>query len=259
MRRIGLFIALALVVHSCKKKETGSSTPVEEIKGDAIAVVVNKIPDSVYISFSGLDIATGTRPHLIGLTLPPSDTLIIERADLKDSYRYQYEWHTKDHTYSSWLATDMSGYHKGSSFDYFGESQDYVLMIEGAQRNEQLICLDGDGFSSTWEAVDAFDASGASIWNSLTEREQAHSFTISRFHTVKHSFIDTSDRQRTTNLAFALDMSSQHMWLKVEQKADSYVLCNDLSPHLSVSTQARDTLYFSRFTSDSTGITYPQP
>lgn len=258
MRRIGIFIALVLVVHACKK-EAVHTPPPESIKGNASAVIVNNIPDSVYISFSGLDIATGTLPHIMEFTLPPSDTLVIPRPDLKDAHRYKYEWHTKDYTYSSWLNTDMVGNYKESAFDYYAEAQDYVLNIDGVQRNEQLICLDGNGVSSTWVAVDAFDTTGASVWDSLTERERMHSFVISRFHTVRHSFIDTPNKPRTTSRAFALDMSQERMWLKVENKADSYVLCNNLAPYLSKSTQAKDTLYYSRYTRDSTGIVHPQP
>ncbi len=244
---------------ACKKKQVVDTNQSAGIKGNASAIIINQVQDSVYITFSGLDITTGTQPHILERVLPPSDTLVIPRADLKDAYRYQYDWHTKDYRRSSWMQTDASGKPQLQSIDYYGEQQDYPIIIDGQQRNEMLICLDGDGRSTTWEAVDAFDTLGLSIWGSLTERERAHTFVISRFHTVKHGFIDTPNNPRTTNLAFTMDMSAPRMWLRVLQKADSYVLSNDLSPHLNRATQAKDTLYFSRFTTDSTGIIYPQP
>lgn len=261
MRRtyiIIIFIAIT-AIYACKKRTTVTPPGPEGIKGNASAIIVNKIQDSVYITFSGADIATGTQPHIIEKTLSPGDTLIIARADLKDAYRYIYDWHTKDYTRSNWMQTDAGGKPVLSSIDYYGEQQDYMITIEGQQRNEMLICLDGDGLSSTWEAIDAFDTLGASIWGSLTDREKEHRFVITKFHTARHSFIDTPNNPRTTNLAFTLDMSSPRMWLKVEQKADSYVISNDLSPYLSRSTQAKDTLYFCKYTRDSTGIVYPQP
>lgn len=261
MRLTTAILTLATIgfTFSCKKKETVNTPPPDGIKGNATAVIVSQVPDSVYITFSGLDILTGTQPHIMELVLPPSDTLVIPRADLKDAYRYQYEWHTKDYTRSSWLLTDAAGKPQLQSIDYYGEQQDYTIVINAEPRNEMLVCLDGDGQATTWEAVDAFDTLGVSMWGSLTERERVHSFVITRFHTVKHSFIDTPNRARATNLAFTMDMSAPRMWLKVQQKADSYVLSNDLSPHLNRATQAKDTLYFSRFTIDSTGIVYPQP
>lgn len=255
---IVLILSVAFLF-SCKKKETVNTPPPGGIKGNATAVIVNELPDSVYITFSGLDIATGTQPHIIKLVLPPSDTTVILRADLKDAYRYRYDWHTSDYTRSSWLQTDAGGKPQELSIYYYGEEKDYVIAINGPQRSEMLICLDGDGQSSTWEAIDAFDTLGLSIWDSITERERKHSFVISRFHTARHSFIDTPNTPRTTNLAFTLDMSSARMWMKVQQKADSYVLSNDLTPHLNRTTQARDTLFYSRFTTDSTGPVYPQP
>ncbi|HEY9178581.1 MAG TPA: hypothetical protein VIN07_12860, partial [Flavipsychrobacter sp.] len=243
----------------CKKKTMVTPPGPDGIKGNASAVIVNKIQDSVYITFSGSDIATGTQPHIIEKVLPPGDTLVIVRANLKDAHRYIYDWHTKDYTRSSWMQTDTTGKPPVLSLDYYGEQQDYVITIDGQQRNEMLICLDGDGVSSTWEAVDAFDTLGASIWGNLADREKEHGLVITRFHTIRHSFRDTANKAKTTNLAFSFDMSSSRMWLRVEQKADSYVVTNDLSPYLNKSTQAKDTLYFCRYTKDSSGIIYPQP
>ncbi len=247
------------VFFSCKKKETVNTPQPEGIKGNASAIIINQVQDSVYITFSGLDITTGTQPHILEMVLPPSDTLVIPRADLKDAYRYRYDWHTKDYRRSSWMQTDASGKPQLQSIDYYGEQQDYPIIINGQQRNEMLICLDGDGLSTRWEAVDAFDTLGLSVWGSLTERERVQSFVITRFHTIKHSFVDTPNNPRTTNLAFTMDMSAQRMWLRVIQKADSYVLSNDLLPWLNKTTLANDTLFYSRVTTDSTGVIYPQP
>lgn len=251
--------SMLAALFSCKKKETVNTPQPEGIKGNASAIIVNQLPDSVYITFSGLDILTGTQPHIIQHVLPPTDTIVISRADLKDAYRYQYDWHTRDYTRSSWLQTDAGGKPLELGFDYYGEQQDYLITINGQQRNEMLVCLDGDGQSSTWEAIDAFDTLGLSIWNSITERERKHSFVISRYHTIKHSFIDTPNTPRTTRLAFTMDLSSPRIWLKVQQVADSYVLSSDLSPYLNRSTQAKDTMFYSRVSVDSAGIIYPQP
>lgn len=237
------FVAFTALL-ACKKKQVVDTPQPEGIKGNASAVIINQVQDSVYLTFSGLDIATGTQPHIMELVLPPSDTLVIPRADLKDTYRYQYDWHTKDYRYSSWMQTDAGGKPVLPALDYYGEQQDYIITINGLPRNEMLICLDGDGQSTLWEAVDAFDTLGSSIWGSLTDRERTHSFVISRFHTVKHSFVDTPNTPKTTNLAFTMDMSAPRIWLKVLQKADSYVLSNDLSPLLNKATLATDTLFY---------------
>lgn len=262
MRLIGIVIlafTATFALQSCKKKETVQTQENEGVKGNATAVVVNKLADSVYITFSGLDIATGTLPHIMQFTLPPGDSITIPRADLRDAYKYRYDWHTADYTHSSWLVTDAVGKPKDLSFDYYGEAENYMIQVESAKRNEMLICLAGDGLSSTWEAVDAYDTTGASVWSTLTDRERSHSLVISKYHTVRHNFIDTPNKPRTTQLAFTMDLSSPRMWLKVAHQADSYILCNDLSPHLALATQAIDTLYYSRYFMDSTGAVYPPP
>ena len=248
-----------LAQQSCKKKEAVQAQDNEGVKGNASAVIVNKLADTVYLTLSGLDIATGTLPHVLQLTLPPGDSTVVPRADLKDAYKYGYDWHTADYTYSSWLVTDATGKPKNLSFDYYGEAEDYKISVESAKRMEMLICLEGDGLSSTWEAVDAYDATGASVWATLSDRERKHSFVVSRYHTSRHQFIDTPNTPRTNLLSFSLDMSLPRMWLKVDHPAEAYVLCNDLAPHLALSTQARDTLYYSRCLPDSTGIVYPPP
>lgn len=255
---IAVWIAIS-ACSACNKKKYADTTQPQGEQGSATATIVNQIQDSVYITLSGSDISTGTQPHIIERVLPPSDTLVIPRADLKNAYRYQYDWHTKDYRHSSWMQADANGVPLSHVFDYYGDGQGYILTVSGQPRDEMLICLDGDGLATTWQAIDACNASGLSVWSALTERERTHSFVISRFHTVKHSFIDTSNTARTTNLAFMMDMSLPRIWLKVQQKADSYVLSNNLSPYLNKATSAKDTLYYSRYTIDTAGAHYLEP
>ena len=164
MQRIYITILLATILFAgaCKKKTTAPPAT-ETPTGNARAVIVNSIPDSVYITLSGHDIKTGTLPHIIRITLPPSDTLVIPRADLIDAYHYQYDWHTADYRYSNWFMTDGNGKPQKPSFDYYGDTTDYTLKVSGVLRNELLICLDGNGLSSTWTAVGAFNAAGVSV------------------------------------------------------------------------------------------------
>jgi len=256
---ISLILMILVAIAACKKDPVQQPVVTEET-GNANAVIVNQVADSVYLTLSGHDIATGTQPHIISITLPPSDTLIIPRADLKNAYRYQYDWHTADYTYSNWFMANAGGKVPELLFDYYADSTDYALVISGTKRNELLICLNGTGLSSSWVAVDAYDATGASVWSSLTDREKAHKFTISRFHTSKHLYTDTFNKSVTTHFSFSLDISQPRMWLQVIQPLDSYVITNNFAPTVQLATSAMDTLFYSRVTTDSTGkAIYPQP
>lgn len=254
-----LFLTIFVAINACKKKETTAPVSAGQV-GNATAVIINNIADSVYITFSGHDIATGTIPHIIAITLPPADTLIIPTADLKNAYRYSYDWHTADYTYSNWFMVDANGMTPELLFDFYADSTDYMLNINGIKRNELLICLDGNGLSSTWQAVDAFDTNGTSMWSTMTEREKSHKFILSKYHTSKHFSIDTNNNSKITNFAFSLDISQPRMWLKVTQQLDSYILSNNLAPIVSLSSSANDTLYYSRYYTDTAGKTvYPEP
>lgn len=254
-----LLLTFFVAFNACKKKTTAPPVSTGQI-GNATAVIVNKIQDSVYITLSGHDIATGTLPHIISLTLPPADTLIIPTTDLKNAYRYSYDWHTADYTYSNWFMTDAKGLVPELIFDFYADTTDYLLNINGIQRNEMLICLDGNGISTTWKAVEAYDANGVSVWQAMSEREKFHTFIISKYHTSKHFSIDTNNKSKITNLSFSLDISQPPMWLKVTQVLDSYVLSNNLTPIVSLASSANDTLYYSRFYTDMAGkLIYPEP
>ncbi|MCB0697766.1 MAG: hypothetical protein KDC07_10400 [Chitinophagaceae bacterium] len=254
-----LLLAVLVVLAACKKK---TYTPVadEEDNGNASAFMINTLPDSVYVTLSGHDIATGTLPHIMSVTLAPSDTLKIPRAELKNAYRYQYDWHTADYMFSNWFVVDANGKAVELLFDYYADSSDYNLEINSTQRKELLICMDGDGVSSTWKAVNAYDLSGTSVWAGLDEHDRDHSFVISRFHTSRHIFEDTAGKATSTNLSFNFDISQPRMWLSVAQPADSYILTNNLASIAPLYTTATDTLYYSRFATDTSGkVIYPEP
>ena len=250
-------IISVLTLLSCKK-ETGEPTAQNIIQGTAKAVIVNSINDSIRITFSGLDIATGTSPHLLNLTLLPNDTLIIPRNSLKNATRYIYTWHTNDYRFSNWFKF-INGVKVKNEFDYFADTTDYNIVIDGKERDDLLICLNGTGTSSTWVAIDAYNSSGSSIWNSLNNREKTHSFVINRFHTIKHNYIDTTNNSKTSQLAFALHDSTNRFYLNTTQ-IDKYILSNNINFIAPIAIQAIDTLFYCGYEIDSNNnITYSQP
>lgn len=262
MQKIGFIILLAvyaLTITGCKKKDI--AVTVEDLqKGNATIVLVNAMPDSVFLLLNGHDISTGTIPHIIDLKLAPGDTLTIPRADLRNAYRYQYTWNTADYKYSNWWRTDAKGKAVASVFDYYADTTNYSFTISSKQRNELIILLDGDGLRSNWEAVNAYNAAGISVWDTLADRTKKHGFIISRFHTARHVSLDTNSKEVVTNLSFSIDVSQPEIWLRAADTTDSYILTTDMKTLAPLKTSATDELYYAGFYEDTTGaVIYVEP
>lgn len=256
MLRYHTLILSLLVLAACNKKKISPETPEE--KGDAVAVIYNKLADSVYVTLSGSDISTGTAPHIVNLAMKASDSVVLTPSELKEGYKYQYSWRTPDYRAGSWLNTDASGKVQQQFFNYHSKKEDVSVSLSSAYRDEVLIYFDGAGLSSTWKAVDAFDQSGTSVWSGLTDREKNHLFVISRFQTVKHGFTDTANKQASTNLAFAMDFSQQRTWLFVTHPTDSFIISNDLSAMVPlVAANKQELFYVRRSNTSGTDIYVP--
>lgn len=257
MLRYHTLILSLFLLTACNKKKI--SPEAAEQKGDAVAVIYNKLADSIYVTLSGSDISTGTSPHIVNLAMKASDSIVLTPSELKDGYQYQYSWYAPGYRAGSWLNTDASGKVQQQSFNYHSKKEDVSVSLSGAYRDEMLIYFDGAGVSSTWKAVDAFDQSGTSVWAGLTDREKNHLFIISRFQTVKHSFTDTANKQASTNLAFAMDFSQQRTWLSVAHPTDSFIISNDLSAIVPLVAANKQELFFVRRSSASGTYIYVPP
>lgn len=262
MRRIALVILMVFVIvgsFSCKKKGLVTSGG-DSVLGEAKIRIINTISDSVYLLMNGHDIATGTLPHIFEMVVPPGGALDIPRTDLKNAYRYEYDWHTKDYTYSNWWATGADGKAVELILEYYADTTDYEFALQGQQRNDLLRCLDGDGLSSYWQPTDAFNASGTSVWATLTDEEKAHSFIIYRHHTIKHTYPDSTGAPIASNFSFALDLSQPRTWLRVDQPSDRYILTNNLQGIAPLSQTNMDKIYYAEGTQGSGGnIEYNGP
>lgn len=254
---LGVLLMVVLMAGACNKKKPLVEPDTTE-KGDAKMVLTSGIADSVYITLSGVDILTGTIPHILNYTLAGNDTLALTRAELKSAHRYKYSWRSADYKYGSWLTVNTDGKPLDLYFDYYVSHADDTVNLVSPNRNEMLIFLDGNGNSSTWEAVDAYDATGTSVWATLTDIQKKHAFVVNRYHVVKHSFTDNAGKANSTNLAFSMDFSQSRTWLTVRNTADSFVLTNDLTGIAPLSTIIPEELFYVRTTiSGGVGVQVP--
>lgn len=251
-----LTLSAIIVFVSCKKDK--SVAPDAVTVGTADITIANSVNDSVIITMNGLDIATGTIPHIVEVKVAAGDSVTIPYTELKNSFRYYVDWHTKDHKVANWyqFSNDQPLQQK---VDYFADSSNYFISINGTPRNDLLICMDGDGIFSNWTAIDAYNSFGNSIWSSLSPVEKNHGFIISRYYTIKHVYSDSAGRSTSNQVSFALQDSTSRFWLNTKV-ADSFILTNNLYNIAPLQSNAFDTLYYARYMKDSIGnISYPQP
>lgn len=255
--RYSTILALIILIGltHCKKDIDVEKNMTQE--GTASITIINKVSDSVFIDMSGHDIATGTIPHVFNTAIAPGDSITIPHTDLKHSFRYNYEWYTKDYSASNWYIFS-NGLPVQYSVDYYKDSSDYFVEINGSKRNDLQICLNGDGLFSYWTAVDAYDNNGASVWSNLADYEQVHKFTISRFYTVKHQYKKFTNKDTSVQVGFALQDTSSNFWLHTKL-IDSFILTNDLSIVAPLQSSAVDTLFYSKYFRDSSGTIHVQP
>ncbi|MCB0700928.1 MAG: hypothetical protein H6551_08195 [Chitinophagales bacterium] len=252
-----LIASFALLLSACKKKvdtEPSGTTPL----GNAKAILVNRINDSIIINFTGHDIATGTQPHIFSTTVAALDTIELKNTDLKDKYRYSYSWHSADYTFSNWFAFTENMPAIGE-FDYYADSADKQIELNGKKRNDLLICLDGNGISSTWKATNAYDNTGASVWSALPDTIKDHTFIINRYYNSKHTYRDSTNKQVANLLRFTLYDTSSAFMLRVSG-TENYILTNNLNPIATLETNSLNKLYFSKYYVDTNGnLQYPAP
>lgn len=87
--------------------------------------------------------------------------------------KLSYYWATSDFSASNW--------HKAPwpEMDYNAAQPEYRADINmDGNRNDIAYCLQGIDGSTYWKAVDAFDATGKSVWATLSSRDKIHEFEL---------------------------------------------------------------------------------
>lgn len=250
-----LLLAIAstiLCTTACKK----SSTPTVENPtptGTSTIFIVNNTGENVNIELSGKDITSGTMPHLLSYLLTNNDTLKLTPDSLKNNYQYTYSWNNTNYTLSNWYVY-KNGNPVTYSFAYYRDSSNKTIVIDNNKRNDLLVCFDGNGQSSHWETLDAYDENGSSVWPSLSEQEKAHTFDVYKSYVVRHSFIVSTSKDTSTLQRFELIDTSPSFTLLAEI-TDKYGLSSSNPDYTSTSF---DTLFYRPFQVDSTGATVYQ-
>lgn len=254
-----LLIAV-LMVTSCKKTPIGTNPEPEGIDSTATVSFINVLDDSVTVSLSGLDLATGVIPHVFTVIVPPKDSLVLQPADLGHKYAYKYSWQTADQRHASWFLFNNQADRPDFGFAYFADSTDRSITLSSAARNDKRIAIGGNGSATNWVAVDAYDSTGASVWNGLLDWQQYKKLRITEYYTVKHTVQNAQYKITSINPAFRLYDTTAKFSLATTA-IDSFILTTDLGAISPRSTAAEDTLYFSAFHLDTaTGkIVHPGP
>lgn len=173
-----------------------------------------------------------------GATVPIGDSL------MNPDKLYLLDWHSADYAYSNFTMRLPQHY---EPFKHYPLEADSTVVLGSAKTLSRLYCLDGDGKATHWQSVNAYNANGVSVWDTLTSKKY-HSIYMD----IVGQYYDTA-RLDPGPFYFKDDAINTHFSVSEQLgsfviSAKDYILTNDLRPKTPLYTTSPDSLYFFRQT-----------
>jgi len=107
------------------------------------------------------DYNTNLNPYM-SYTLQPGEQVQIPTTQFLETRKYYADWYTDDYTYTSWYNKQNI---KGSFSPAFSPSptNDNVVHLDVIHDYARLLCLEGSGVQTTWEAVDGWNFTNGNL------------------------------------------------------------------------------------------------
>ncbi len=123
------------------------------------------------------------------MTVATGDTAELPIGFVKKSSGFFYTWHTKDYKTSNWylyaseeiLTSSNNTTEFGSRYIVGKQNNKEYVVLAAPSRNELLYCFSDYGKDTRWQAVDAYDATGASVWNTLALGDRKQDLRITKY------------------------------------------------------------------------------
>jgi hypothetical protein len=160
---------------SCNKKENSEVT----------GYVENNTPYKIYVDFyepyEGDDILTSHMTMRKHQSIDPGQKVFVGNLGLKTDVYYIYDWYSEDYLHTNWIHRHNDSYWFLQTFCN-NDTKLHIKIKEEKASNERMICLSGNGNSTRWQTVDAYDLQGNRIWDDLSSKK--HHFLNIMYYTA---------------------------------------------------------------------------
>ncbi len=185
---------------SCKKDEQ------EELN------FVNRAPQEVTFDVYGsmADYMKGEAP-VLRKVIAPNDKLLLPSSTLAEGKTYYIDWYNEDHTLNNWFNDEYANGVTSVAFTPRAGARVYYTS-DGTKSAAKNAFLNGSGTSTTWLAVDAFQYSNStgfeSVWNLLPNAERYHTILVRKDFTATHQFKMPDGTMQEENVTFKVHNAS---------------------------------------------------
>jgi hypothetical protein len=240
--RYYILIPLLLLLGSCKPVATEEPLP------EPGYYFHNKTPRTVQVDvFHQPPNEGGQQPpkvHLLRMQVRPGEKAKMNDESFTFNTNYSYKWYSDDYRYSNWHLPDQA-------FTVLGGARSEIV-LDGKPRMELLTCLSGYGSETQWRAVNAFNANGVSVWDTLAYAKQ-NSFVL-LYNKKLNGFAKKSNSIDTIYTgSFMITDTSERIWITTGLARTVLAISNDARPYTPRYTYSADTLYTMYFTPGNTG------
>jgi hypothetical protein len=241
-RFILLFACAAMSLPACRQHNTPMLMP----KGSP-NLFQNGLQQTAYVNILHTPGQASLNFNKIALlrqiTVPAGATVHIGDSLMETDKAYLLDWHSADYTYSNYVMRLPQNY---QPFRHYPLEADSTVLLSGDPDLYRLYCLNGNGKATHWQSVNAYNAAGVSVWDTLMSKKY-HSVYMD----IVGQFYDTARLYPDQLPALLLKSDFTNTHFRPEKgsftiSAGDYILTNDLRPQAPLYSGSSDSLYLMR-------------
>ncbi|OJW78581.1 MAG: hypothetical protein BGO69_00925 [Bacteroidetes bacterium 46-16] len=143
----------------------------------------------------------------ISYTVEPGDKVEIPSTQLPETKQYYADWYNDDFTYTNWFNKQHIKAHFSTQFTP-GYSNNNVTKMDVLHDYARILCLDGSGVQTTWEAVDGWNFVNGSLgdtiwWPQMNNFQKYNQFQFNK-NCIGHFFYKQQNTGVLTDYNFVL-------------------------------------------------------
>lgn len=226
-----------------------SGTSTAKVIADSAVIIINPTDKQItFIWYDTLGTAGSGYKYNDSIVVPPNDTVNIPTSRFASRFGCFYWYHSADMSVNNWYEINNYPYHRT---DFSGTTGSKIaITINGATSVYITKLLSGSWskIKNEWYAIDAYNASGTSVWGAMSVNDRNQKLNIyysSGFQYVGYytGAIDSAGFSYPALAAppsFSVEMKGNEY---TSSKIASFKLTDALPTTTPISTTAQDTMF----------------